>query len=126
MKYYKFKIKIYDWDIFYIEVESRKDEKVVEKKLKSLGLTKKLRKFATNEIKDGAKDGGECFNNAYKRWSIIVLYQSRNYKNKIEILSHEKRHVEDSIINQLNLECREARAHIAGYIAKKLSRYIKK
>lgn len=125
MKYYKFKIKIYDWDIFYIEVESKKDAKKVVKKLESIGVPKDAMDDVGPAIKNNAQNGGEHFYNSGRRWSIILMYQASNNSRKFEIICHEKRHIEDRIMEHLGLEGTEAGAFIAGYIAMKLTPIIK-
>ncbi len=124
MKYLKFNIKIYDWDVFYIEVESKKDAKKVVKKLKSIGVPKDVMDHIGPEIKDNAMNGGEHFYNPGKRWSIIFMHQTSSNSCKFEIVCHEKRHIEDRIMEYLGLEGTEAGAFIAGYIAKNLSKVI--
>ena len=126
MKYLKFNIKIYDWDVFYIEVESKKDAKKVVNKLKSIGVPMDAMDDVGPAIKNNAQNGGEHFYYLPRRWSIILMYKTSNNSRKFEIICHEKRHIEDRIMEHLGLEGTEAGAFIAGYIAKKLTPIILK
>ena len=124
MKYHKFKIRIYDWDVYYIEAENSKDSKRINKKLIHIGVSKKIRKIHVNNIAGGAKDGGVHIYDVHKRQSTIIIYETTSHKEKMDILCHEKRHVEDRIIDHLSLGGTEAGAFIAGYIMRNLLKVI--
>ena len=100
-------------------------QKVV-KKLESIGVPKDAMDDVGPAIKNNAQNGGEHFYNLGRRWSIILMYQASNNSRKFEIICHEKRHIEDRIMEHLGLEGTEAGAFIAGYIAKKLTPIILK
>jgi hypothetical protein len=120
MKYLKFNIDIYDWDIYYIEVERKKDSKAVIAKLRSIPASKELINEVRDDIKSGSKNGGHHLFNLVFRKSVILLYQTTNKKDRINIIFHEKRHVEDRLCKHLDIDDMEASAFLAGYIAEKL------
>jgi len=120
MKFLKFNIAIYDWDIYYIEAERKKDAKAVVAKLRSIPASEALIKEVLDDIKSDSTDGGHHLYNGEARKSVILLYRSTSKKNRINIIFHEKRHVEDRICEHLHIEDEEASAFLAGYIAEKL------
>ena len=120
MKYLKFKIDIYDWTVYYIEAEKKEDADAVLKKLSILKIGDKTIKSTRDEIDGGHGNGGEHLCNLTLRKSVLLMLPSTNRANRINIIFHEKRHIEDKICNHLGLKGREAPAFIAGYIAEKL------
>jgi len=120
MKYLKFKIDIYDWDIYYIEVEKKKDLKAVIVKLSKLKMPHKIMVGIRDDIKDGATNGGHHWCHTYERKTIVLLYKTTSKRNRTHTIFHEKRHIEDRILHHLGIDDIEASAFLAGYIAEKL------
>ena len=120
MKYKKFKIDVYDWDIYYLEVEKKNDAEKVEKILKKLTVPEDDIKDIIEGINRSCINGGEHLFYLQRRYSIIFLYKSTKRKRKIEMISHETRHVVDRMKKYLNLKGTEAPAYITGYIMRKL------
>ncbi len=120
MKYLHFNIAIYDWDVYYIEAEKKKDAKAVVAKLSKIPTSETLMKEAFNDIKGGSTNGGHHLFGLISRKSVILLYPTTSIENRVNIIFHEKRHTEDGICKHLGLKGREAPAFIAGYIAEKL------
>jgi hypothetical protein len=120
MKSKKFKIDVYDWNIYYLETEKKSDSKKVEKIFKKLTVPEDDIKDIIGGINRSCINGGEHLFYLGGRYSIIFLYKSTKRKKKIEMISHETRHVVDRMKEYLNLEGTEASAYITGYIMKKL------
>ncbi len=120
MKYLRFNIALYDWDIYYIEAERKKDADAVISKLHKIRTGKETIKEIRKNIENNDKDGAQHLYNLTSRKSVILLYKSTNKKDRINIIFHEKRHVEDRICKHLGIDDVESAAFIAGYIAEKL------
>ncbi len=120
MKYLKFKIDIYDWDIHYIETENKKDADNIIRKLSQLRISDEMKKEVREEIENDVINGGEHFWNSTTRLSILLLYKTSNKEEKINIICHEKRHTEDRICEHLGIKDTEAVAFIAGYIGERI------
>ena len=119
MKKHSFKIDIYDWKVYYIEVEKKKDAKEVEKFCKKLNIDSDT---IIKNIKNGYIDGGCHIYN--ERWSVIFLYMMTSKNKKIEILVHETTHAADRIKRYCELKGTESRAFLTGFITKKLLKNI--
>jgi len=130
MIYKKFKIDLYNWDVFYYDFENH-DE--IDIKIKSfnkiankVNISKEDLEMIENKMKNEASDGGFCFRNLSKRINLIVLFPCKKEATKINVVTHEIRHVVDDIAKHLWLrKDKEAVAYLTGYISEKvLSLYI--
>jgi len=126
MRIRKFKLPIYTYDIQFIEVESSKDLKKVTKIIKILRVDKMCYKRITDSIKRGLINGGECiWDHPHKRGAII-LYEHTSNKERMITLGHEKRHLEDRILQLYSVSDCEATALLSGYLTQKLFKKWKK
>ena len=120
MKIKKFNIAMYNWKITFVEITSKKDIKKVDKILSKFKVKKESRKTVKENIRDKCVNGGNCFwNNDYHK-TLIFLYPSTSKKTRQQILSHEKRHCEDSLLEHLNIKDFESAACLSGFLGKKL------
>jgi len=117
MKKFEFNIEIYDWTVFIVLIKNQKDHLKLEEFLSDKSIKKKDLKHIVSFVKDGITDGGEALFNGNKRTSIVIIYESTNEAKKINIISHEKRHCEDRILNWLYIRDMESAAFLAGYLA---------
>ncbi len=120
MKYLHFKIPIYDWDVHYVEVEKNKDSYKVEDVFDKLGFFDKDIDKVLKNIKDRMTNTGMLYTCNNISSSVILIYTSSNKKERMSSILHEKRHLEDRIIERMGLEGKESAAYLAGYIGKKL------
>ena len=88
--------------------------------MRSLKVSDELIRETGDDIKIGAKNGGHHSYNVESRKSVITLYESSSKRNRINIIFHEKRHIEDRICKHCGIDDMEAAAFLAGYIAEKL------
>lgn len=121
MKIKKFKVDIFDWDIAFIKLNKRDKANDVIDVFKDMKISNdEIEKYLKETIdEDGQFDGGDHFWNAPKRVSIIVLYPIVNL-NKNDVICHEKRHVEDRILEHCGVEDIETAAYLAGFLGKEL------
>lgn len=120
MKVKRFKIGIYGWRCVVMEVVSSKDWKVADKEMRVFKCKKSDRKLVVANIKNEVGNGGEHFYNTTSRRTLIILYRITSRKKRMEILAHEKRHMEDRMMNHLGIDNIEAVGYLAGYLAKKM------
>ena len=119
MKRIDFKTPYYDYDVTLIQVESDKDADVVCKYLSKAGIDKEI----VNDVKE--KIEGCYVNGAETNWSqkrkriICVFYEYLNDVDKANIYSHEKRHVEDRILQHCDVDDIEASGYFAGWLGTK-------
>lgn len=121
MKKAEFKIPIYDFDVTIIEIESKEDKSEVNTILSNL-IPNKANKESIDEvlgyIEDGSMNGGDTFRNMLYRKFVVVLYPCKDTETRREVINHEKRHIEDRVLEYCGISDIEASAYLAGYISK--------
>lgn len=119
MKRKEIKIPIFDWDLVVLEVESDKDYSHLQD-FKEVNVSAE----DYNEIKDGIRNGifngGLSFSNSDLNKSVIILYKMESELEKLKTLGHEKRHIEDYILQELDIHDAETAGLLAGYLAGEL------
>jgi len=120
MKKTEFNISMYDWDITFLEEINKKDIPELRSILKKLEVVQEHIKEIVDEVKSEPVDAGFHVFYTGKRRSIVLLMGIASEKSRRNILAHEKRHLEDRIIEYCGLECRESFAYLSGEIAEYL------
>ena len=118
MKKTEFKIPIYDFDVTILEVESKEDKAEVNTILSNLIPDKESIDEALGYIEDGSMNGGDTFRNLLCRKFVVVLYPFKDVETRREVINHEKRHIEDRVLEYCGISDIEASAYLAGYISK--------
>jgi len=125
MKKLKFNIDIYKWNVTLLIIESEKDCDSVDKILSPFAVDPDYKNEILSDIKDNVKDGGLHLHKNSARKSIIILNEMTSLQMAEIILSHEKRHLEDAILQTCNIDDKEAAAYLAGHITEKILQYQK-
>ena len=116
----KIDIPIFEYKLRSVEIESKKDVKAFKAHMKWAHLKKEHRQDLIQEIEDEVYDGGQVFCNHMKRKILLILHRPSSDRVRINVLAHEKRHVEDRIMAALSIDDAETAAFLAGYLAEKL------
>lgn len=118
MKKIEFNIPIYDFNVIILEVESKEDKAEVNTILLNFIPDKESIDEVLGYIENGDMNGGDTFRNMLYRKFIVVLYPFKDIETRREVINHEKRHIEDRILEYCNINDIEASAYLAGYISK--------
>lgn len=118
MKTTEFKIPIYGFDVTILEVESKEDKAEVNTILSNLIPDKKTIDEVLCYIEDGSMNGGYTFRNMLYKKFVVVLYPFKDIETRREVINHEKRHIEDRLLEYCDISDIEASAYLAGYISK--------
>lgn len=118
MKKTEFNIPIYDFDVTILEVESKEDKDVVNAILSNSFLQKESIDEVLGDIENESMNGGDTFRNLYHRKFVVVLYPFKDIETRREVINHEKRHIEDRILEHCGISDIESSAYLAGYISK--------
>lgn len=120
MKQKKIWVPLFEWAITLLEVQAPKDHKKVNKILKEFGVDEESRKRIKDENIRDCINGGDHFYSKSMKKSIIVLSRMSNNKQRNHILCHEKRHIEDRMMETYCINDVETAGMLAGYLGKKL------
>lgn len=120
MKTKKFKIPLFEVEVIYIETESKQDASEVERLLKRYALDKNNISIIKENVELNRYNGGNHFFNALRKRSIIFLYRQTSETARRMTLGHERRHLEDRVLELTNINDIETAGLLSGYISSKL------
>jgi len=119
MKKICFKLPYYDYSVALIQVESDKDADAVCKYLAKEKVGKEYIDKAVEYITGGYRNGGETNWNSRTKRIVCLFYEFLSDTDRANIYSHEKRHIEDRVLQHCKVEDIEASAYLAGYLGEK-------
>lgn len=120
MKIKHVKVDVYRWKVDVIELSNKDTFDDVQKVIQKYKLGKEITDTIKKEMKENCRDGGYTFTKYGKWQSVIFLYKMSSKKIRRNILNHEKRHVEDDIVQYLGINDKEAVAYLAGYLSENI------
>lgn len=121
-----FKTPYYDYNVTLIQVESDKDADAVCKYLAKEKMGREYIDDIRECITDGYRNGGETNWNSRTKRIICLCYEFLSDTDRANIYSHEKRHIEDRILQHCKVEDIEASAYLAGYLGERFYELWKK
>lgn len=125
MKTLKFDIPIYNIQVDLLQIESKKDLRNVHTIMRSINCEQSFLDDVESNIKDGCFDGGEIYRNLFLRKMLVIFYPMSDDETRAEVYSHEKRHIEDRILEHFSVDDIESAALLAGYLARKFYHFWK-
>lgn len=122
MKIERFTIPIYEYDVIYIELHSDDtiDEqiKLVTDELIALKTDQKYTDEVIQDIKDERKNGGNHFYNLSRKISLILIDPHDDPERLRCTIAHEKRHLEDRMLEHYIINDIESAGLLSGYLAR--------
>lgn len=112
----RFVVPFYDIDVTLIQVESSKDAKAVERNLKPLDAPKDEVDEVVDAVRRSAYDGGDTFREFRYKRMVVIFYEFHSDIKRAEVYSHEKRHIEDRILQYAGVNDIESAGMLAGYL----------
>lgn len=129
----KITIPLYSYDMWLVKLSQSDYKKKVRLttakiglKSKTIGLDEETCKEIDENIESGDYDGAITCHNGSHRKLVVFFYPITDEEKAVEIYCHEKRHVEDYILNFLDIDDDEAAAYLAGYLGKEFWKFRKK
>lgn len=120
MKQTTFKVPLYDFTVTLATAEGADDMASVKSLMKKCRCTQEHIDEMMDMLKRGCYDGADTYYNfSIKRILVIFLSPSTSKKHRREIFEHEKRHVEDRILQHCAVDDIEAAGYLAGFLGGK-------
>lgn len=129
MKFKHIDIEMLGFDILFIETNVGDEHETAKSKtaefnevivlLESMKLNEGNIDYIETRVCDMIDSGIALYNNDERTCAIIIANPSHD-EILHELISHEKRHVEDNILDYCEIDDREAAAYLSGYLAKKI------
>lgn len=118
MKVKKFTVPLFNFDVTVIEVA---EDDNIEKVLKACKLKgTKFHSEIKENLESGYYDGAQFIYNMKAGRGLILIYHHKTKNGRLVSLGHEKRHLEDKILEYHGIEDYESAAMLAGYLTEKL------
>lgn len=111
------------FDVTLLQVESKDDVKQVEKACLDFDMEAEDVEAVINKVERDCEDGGDTFRNFRFKKLLAIFYRMTSNKMRENIWSHEKRHIEDRILQFLNIDDIETSAIFAGYLGEQFSNF---
>lgn len=121
----KFHIPIYDIDITMVQIENSNDKKPIEKLLNSVAVNEEDKQKTLDDVENESVNGGDAYRCLGARKMLIIFFPFTNNDEKINTFDHEKRHIEDRILEHFNVQDNESAALLAGYLAVQFRKFEK-
>ena len=118
MKRTKIKIPIYDSTIILIHIEGKQDKDKILKEMKSFNCPQEDIEDVQKSIEEEDTNGGWTFRKMGLRLFLVMILPCVNEEIRRDIVAHEKRHVEDRLLQHCSIDDIEASAYLAGYLAR--------
>lgn len=116
MKKKSFSIPLYRIDVTLIQLTKEDSYDSVSAVLKREGIDAEYISEAADNQKNGYVDGGYTYYNFRVGKVVILFYPTTAKKQQINIYSHEKRHLEDRVLENASVDDKEASAYLSGYL----------
>lgn len=119
MKFRHIPISYYGCEVLVVQLEKNTTWKEVKAVFKKYGFPnpKKLNNIKVNKY---IYDGGWTLKLYKQRQFAIIITRCSSENKRINILLHEKRHIEDYILDMCGVHDIEAAAYLAGYLGGKV------
>ncbi len=108
-----------------VQVESTDEAPYIERLLKVIDSKREHVVEILDAIRRGAVNGGETFRNFRHRQMLIIFYQMEDEETRAEIYSHEKRHIEDRIMEYFGVKDVESAGLLAGFLGRQFYKFSK-
>lgn len=116
---YNFKIPLYYVDVTLIQVESAEDAAGVESILRNIKANKEYLDDTVNAIKRGCCNGGDTYRNLDLKKLVVIFYKMTSRRERNNCYSHEKRHIEDRVLEWYGVNDIESAGLLAGFLGEK-------
>lgn len=123
MKKTRFNIPLYDIGVTLIQVESRDDKDEVERFMRQIKCQDEFIQEVRSYIEKGCIDGGETYRNLDMRKILVIFCPFKNDTIRAEVYSHEKRHIEDRVMEYMSVKDVESAGLLAGFLGKEFYKF---
>lgn len=116
---FTFRIPLYKIDVTLVQVEDKSDSKLVNSLLRSIKAREEDISDVIAGIERGCFNGGETFRAFDMKRMLVIFYVMKDERTRAEIYSHEKRHIEDRVLQWASVDDIESAGLLAGFLGEK-------
>lgn len=119
MKTLKFVIPLYNIHVDLVQVENKSDKDKVVSFMRAIKCEQSFINEIADAIERGCYDGGDTFRNMNLRKILVIFYPMEDEETRAEIYAHEKRHIEDRVMQWASVDDIESAGLLAGFLGEK-------
>lgn len=120
---YKFQVPLFRFQVTLLQVEHSFDTTKVLRILSSIHTDEALKTEIMDTIQADKYNGGITIRNTRMRSIITVFFRMKTLADRAEVYSHEKRHIEDRILEWASVDDIETSAFLAGYLGREFMKF---
>lgn len=124
MKTHKFEVPFYKVQVTLVQIEGPEDMAEVEKACKKFGI--EVTPGMRENIMRNRKNGGDTYRLLTHRCIVVFFYPFTNPLEREGVMCHEKRHIEDRILEFFGVSDIESSAFLAGYLGEEFYKFKEK
>ena len=121
-----FRIPLYEVDVTLIQVETAADADAVETLLKDIKADEECLNDTVAGIRRGCCNGGDTYRNLDLKKVIVIFYKITSERQRDNVYSHEKRHIEDRVLEWYGVNDIESAGLLAGFLGEKFHMFERK
>ena len=123
MKKMYFKIPLYKVHVTLVQAEKKEESEEVRKVLIRNHVGKEFIDDITDAVARGAQNGGDTFRDFRYKRMFIFFYPFATEQDRAETYSHEKRHIEDRVLEYFGVSDVESAGLLAGYLGEQFYKF---
>lgn len=123
MKIFRFKIPLYKVHVTFVQSESKEESEDVRKILKANHVSKEFIDDITEAVARGAHNGGDTFRDFRYKRMFVFFYPFDSEIARAETYSHEKRHIEDRVLEYFGVNDIESAGLLAGFLGEQFYKF---
>lgn len=116
MKKIRFDVPFYNFKVVVAQIEGSSDYNEVRRLLRWMKCSDEDMSDVLGAVERGAVNGGETFRDMRLKQILVLYYPFDNEDRRYEVYSHEKRHVEDRLLEWNNIHDIESAGMLSGYL----------
>lgn len=125
MKKTTFQVPLYGVDVTLLQVEGKDDALALKKEMKRLCCEQESMDTTIANVEQGCMNGGDTYRNFAVRKMLVIFYPMSSEDAQAEVYCHEKRHVEDRIMEWASVNDIESAGLLAGFLGTKFYLFAK-
>lgn len=123
MKTLKFNIPLYGVHVDLVQVETKDDKDGVIRSMRAIKCQQEFINEIGDAIERGYYNGGDTFRDMNLRKILVIFYRMEDEETRAEVYAHEKRHIEDRVMQWASVDDIESAGLLAGYLGRMFYRF---
>lgn len=123
MKTLKFNIPLYGIHVDLVQVETKDDKDGVIRFMRAIKCQQEFINEIGDAIERGYYNGGDTFRDMNLRKILVIFYRMEDEEIRAQIYAHEKRHIEDRVMQWASVDDIESAGLLAGYLGRMFYRF---